>query len=659
MVKRPRSLFRWLRDPVLRFAVAVTVAGAVTLVAAAWLGAFAPMLHPPALLVAFIVLSVALEGVNVRLPSRDDIRVSASSLPAFSALAMYGTGPSLFAFGLAAAIYDVRRGAAPIKTAFNVGQYMLSVGAAGAVLGLAGHAPAAWAAAGAAHLLVNIGLTARVTSMAMAIPFVSQVRAALPGMLCDAALVAYVPIVCVAARTNGLLLVLVALPFLALYWSGREADRRRHEALHDALTGLPNRVLFARRLHQELQRAPHREGGRVDVVLFDLDGFKEVNDALGHGHGDDVLRHVAERLSLTAGDAELVARLGGDEFGAILLDSETPDLVARGLRSAVEEPLVQGDLRLRVTASAGVARWPEHGDDADTLQRHADVAMYRAKTERTNVELYDPAEDPHGPERLELLAELRDGIPRGELVVHYQPKLSLASGRVEGAEALVRWQHPEKGLLYPGAFVELAERSDLMPALSAAVLEISLAQVAEWRAQGLELAVAVNVPPEALHDFSMPSDVEAALARHGLDGSALVLEITESSLMRDALRASEILEALCALGVRVAIDDFGTGYSSLAWLRRLPVHEVKIDRSFVMEMDERASDAAIVQSTVQLGQTLGLSVVAEGVETESALARLREFGCDYAQGFLISKPVPADKLTEWLHERAAPRLRAA
>ena len=242
--------------------------------------------------------------------------------------------------------------------------------------------------------------------------------------------------------------------------------------------------------------------------------------------------------------------------------------------------------------------------------------------------------------------------------MHYQPKLSLRSGLVEGAEALVRWQHPRRGLLGPGEFVELAEQSDLMPALTASVLESALAQVAAWRALGMTMSVAVNVPPEALHDQALPAAVSAALARHGVGGSALHLEITESSLMRDAARATEILDALRALGVRVAIDDFGTGYSSLAWLKRLPVHEIKIDRSFVMEMDERSSDAAIVQSTVQLGQTLGLAVVAEGVETASALERLRSFGCDVAQGYLISRPLPADELTAWLLERGREPLAA-
>jgi diguanylate cyclase (GGDEF)-like protein len=643
-----------MRSPVLRFAWAVIVAGAVALGVAAWQGAFAPLAHPPVVLVLLIGLTVVLEAVMLRVPGQiDDIRVSASSLTGFSALALYGIGPGLAASALGLAVYDLAiRRAEPLKAAFNAAQSTLAVGAAGLVLHRAGHGPAAWATAAAVQLLINNACTMRVTSLAMGAPFWPHVRAGLPAMASDGALLAYTPIVCTVVRVDGWLLALVVVPFAALYWSGRQADRRRHEALHDGLTGLPNRLHFGRRLRQELRRGL----GTVDVVLLDLDGFKEVNDALGHAHGDALLEHVARRLQTCVGEGDLVARLGGDGFGVLLCGVGDPVLVAQRLRVAVAEPLILGEMRLQVSASAGIARWPEHGDDADTILRHADVALHIVKTERTGVEVYDLANDPNSADQLALLGELREGIPRGELAVHYQPKLTLASGLVQGVEALVRWEHPRRGLLGPGDFLDLAARGDLMPALTAAVLDAALAQVAAWRREGLDLAVAVNVPPEALHDRAMPATVAAALERHGLDGTALRLEITESSLMRDAARAVEVLEALRALGVRVAIDDFGTGYSSLAWLKRLPVNELKIDRSFVMEMDDRASDAAIVQSTITLGQTLGLEVVAEGVETTQALERLRGFGCDVAQGYLISRPLPADELTAWLRGR---ELRAA
>jgi diguanylate cyclase (GGDEF)-like protein len=644
------------RSPVLRFAYAVIAAGVAALGVAAWLGAFAVFAHPPVLLLVLLAVSAALERVTIRVPFQaDDTRVSASSLTAFTMLVLYGTGAGIAAFALTLGAYDVLvRRAEPVKIAFNVAQCTLAVSAAGVILDLAGTGPAAWALAAGAQLAINNGSTARVSALAMGVPFSDQLRAAVPGIVSDATLLAYTPIVCAVARANAWLLILVGVPFAALYWSGRQADRRRYESLHDALTGLPNRVLFGRSLRQEL----HRSGGGA-VVLFDLDGFKEVNDALGHSHGDALLCHVADRLNECAGGEDLVARLGGDEFGVLLLGADDPLAAAARLRDAVSIPLTLGEMRLRVSASAGIARWPEDGEDGDELLRHADVAMYHAKGERTGCELYDPAHDPYGPERLALLGELREGINRGELVLHYQPKLALAGERVAGVEALVRWQHPRRGLLGPHEFLELAAQGDLMPALTACVLDTALAQVTAWRAEGLRLSVAVNVPPEALHDRALPSNVEAALARHGLGGDALQLEITESSLMRDAARASTVLEELRAHGVRVAIDDFGTGYSSLAWLKRLPVHEIKIDRSFVMEMDERASDAAIVESTIRLGQTLGLLVVAEGVETVAALERLRAFGCDVAQGYLISRPIPADELTAWLRDHDAGRLRAA
>jgi diguanylate cyclase (GGDEF)-like protein len=647
----------WVRDPVLRFAYAVIAAGFAALGVAVWQGAFAPLAHPPGVLVALIAASLVLEAVTIRVPgSIDDTRVSASSLTGFSALALYGTGAGIAGFGLTLGFYDlVIRRAQPLKGLFNLAQCTLAVGAAGIVLDLFGHGPAAWAAAAAVQLVVNNGCTTRVASLAMGVPFAQQMRAAATGIASDGALLAYTPIVCAVARINGWLLLLVAVPFAALYWSGREADRRRQEALHDALTGLPNRLHFGRRLRQEL----HRAHGAVDVVMLDLDGLKDVNDALGHSHGDDVIVSVARRLEACLGEDGLVARLGGDGYGVLLLGADDPVAVTQRLRAAVAEPLMLGELRVHVAASAGIARWPEHGADDDAVLRHADVALHVAKSERTGCEIYDAAQDPHGPDRLALLTELREGIGRGELAVHYQPKLSLAEARVDGVEALVRWQHPRRGLLGPHEFLDLAARGDLMPALTAAVLDRALAQIVAWRAEGLELTVAVNVPPEALHDRAMPGAVRAALERHGLDGPALRLEITESSLMRDAARAVEVLEDLRALGVRVAIDDFGTGYSSLAWLKRLPVNELKIDRSFVMGMDDGASDVAIVESTIRLGQTLGLEVVAEGVETASALERLHAFGCDVAQGYFISRPQPAAELTAWLQQHADGELRAA
>ena len=676
-----RSLRAQAADPVYRYAYAVIAAGAAAVALAGVHGAFALLEHPTPGFVAIVAMAFAADLVALRLPGQvDDMRFSASNLAAYTALLIFGTGAAVVAFSGVGAVNDgfVRR-LQPIKTAFNAAQYAISMLVSGWVLHLDGGVlpaggvrtiavshMAALVASGLALLVTNNALSMRVSALAMGVRFRDVARAGLPAVLVDGALVAFTPIVVIVADFGAGLLPLLALPFAALFWSGRQADRRCHEAQHDALTGLPNRTMFRARLHQELQRT-RRAGGRVDVLLLDLDGFKEINDTLGHGHGDEVLRLVAERLRGLVRPADVVARLGGDEFGAVILGLEGETelrAVAERLRSALDEPVVLGDLHVRAGASIGMACWPEHGGDAETLLRHADVAMYAAKGDRTGCELYDRERDPYSPERLELLGELRDGIQRGEIVLYYQPKLCLRSGIVKGVEALARWEHPQRGLLGPDAFIELAEQSDLMGALTSRVLRDSLAQAAAWEEAGLDLSVAVNLSPDTLLDDALPATVERALAERSLSPERLQLEITESSLMRDAQRAAKVLEGLREAGVRVSIDDFGTGYSSLAWLKRLPVHEIKIDRSFVGELEAGSSDAAIVESTVRLGQTLGMTVVAEGVETEAALDLLRDFGCDVAQGYLIGRPQPAAILTPWLLAQreaagAAPRLRAA
>jgi EAL domain-containing protein (putative c-di-GMP-specific phosphodiesterase class I) len=300
----------------------------------------------------------------------------------------------------------------------------------------------------------------------------------------------------------------------------------------------------------------------------------------------------------------------------------------------------------------GIAWAGDDSADAEALLRHADVAMHRAKVQRTGIQLYDPATDPYSPERLVLAGELREGISRGELVLHYQPKLAVDSGKVVGVEALVRWRHPERGLVPPNEFIELAERTDVIGALTMNVLRMALGQVASWRRVGIDLPVAVNLPAQMLLDRDLPGDVASMLARFGLSAGSLVLEITEGSLIHDPHGSAQILDVLSGMGVRIAIDDFGTGYSSLAWLKRFPVDEIKVDRSFVTDLASEESDAAIVRSTIELGRSLGMLVVAEGVETTEVLEQLATYGCDVVQGFLISRPVPAAQLVTWLRARA-------
>jgi len=430
----------------------------------------------------------------------------------------------------------------------------------------------------------------------------------------------------------------------------------QHQALHDSLTDLPNRTLFRDRVEQAL-RAARRTGGGVCVMLIDLDRFKEVNDTLGHASGDILLQEVARRLRTPVRESDTVARLGGDEFGVLAAGIATPNdavLLAEKLRDALSEPIAVGGLALEVESSIGIALAPEHGADVETLIRHADVSMYVSKRTHSPA-VYSPKTDHHSRVRLTLVADLRRALERGELVVYYQPQACATTGVVRTMEALVRWEHPVHGLLPPDQFVPLAEQTGLIRPLTLYMLDAALRQCAVWRSAGYDLAVAVNVTGRDLLDLHFPEQVAAAIERAGVAPEALELEITESTIMTDAARARSVLLALSELGVRVAIDDFGSGHSSLGYLKRLPIDVLKIDRSFVMNMTEESDDAVIVRSTIDLGHNLGLQVVAEGVETEEALARLTELGCDSVQGYFLGRPQPTDAV-EWIVRRLARRI---
>jgi diguanylate cyclase len=422
-----------------------------------------------------------------------------------------------------------------------------------------------------------------------------------------------------------------------------ELLRTRELALTDELTGLPNRRLFAERLHAALA---DEDEGSLAVAMVDLDRFKELNDTLGHHAGDLLLGQLGGRLAGAVGEAGVVARLGGDEFALLLPGAGLARAaeVARRIGVALQDPFEIDGLEVVMDASIGAALCPEHGREAEALLQRADVAMYQAKAARTGFSVYEPARDRHSRERLELIAELRRALERDELVLHYQPKVALADGRVAGVEALVRWQHPVHGLRGPGAFLPHAEHTALMRPLTLHVLDTALAQLAAWRVDGLDLDVAVNLAVQNLLDLRTPGQVAELLSRHGLPASALTLEVTESLMLHDPQRAGEVLHDLRELGVGLALDDFGTGYSSLEHLKRLPVDELKIDKSFVMSMDRNPADRAIVASTTALGRSLGLRVVAEGVESGASAAVLAAIRCDLAQGFHYSPPVPADRL---------------
>jgi diguanylate cyclase (GGDEF)-like protein len=382
-------------------------------------------------------------------------------------------------------------------------------------------------------------------------------------------------------------------------------------------------------------------------MLIDLDHFKEINDTLGHHAGDVLLQEVASRLSRELDGAGTVARLGGDEFGVLVASLGRPGdatVIAQRLLGHLRQPFTIEGLTLEVDASIGIACYPAHGEDVEQLNQRADIAMYAAKEGGRGYVMFEPQLDRYSPRRLALAGALRQAIVDGQIVLYFQPKADLETGRIIGVEALARWQHPELGLIGPTEFVPIAEQTGLIGPLTSHVLDEALRQVSEWRDEGLELSVAVNLSARSFLDAQLAAEIPLLLERRGVEARLLELEITESMLMIDPGRAKATLDRLSAIGLSLSVDDFGTGYSSLANLKRLPVHGIKIDKSFVMDMAHDPSDAAIVRSTIDLAHNLGLRVVAEGVENRESWRRLREQGCDLAQGYHVSRPLPGEEL---------------
>jgi diguanylate cyclase (GGDEF)-like protein len=455
---------------------------------------------------------------------------------------------------------------------------------------------------------------------------------------------------------TGLLLFIAAVAALLLL--RRRLLARELEARHDSLTGLLNRAALREELRGAIGEA--RATNKVAALLMlDLDGFKAVNDTLGHPAGDVLLVQVGRTLTESVRPGDAVVRLGGDEF-AILLRNLPDDGRARAVADQLLNRLREGsykvhDIDLSVDASIGIALIPEHGQDTDLLLQHADVAMYQAKRANIGIAVYDAASDPHDITQLGLLVELRRAIASDQLVLHYQPKAQLGTGELTGVEALVRWQHPVRGLLPPAAFVPLAENTGLMAPLTEWVLRNAIGQAARWRATGLRLPVAVNISPRSLHDGDLPGMVLRLLAEASLTSDLLELEITETAIMADPEKAVSVLKHLNAMGVRVAIDDFGAGYTSLTYLKSLPVQTLKIDQAFIAEMLTSDKDTAITESVIALGHRLGMTVVAEGIESEDAWQRLGVLACDEGQGFHLAHPLPADELATWLTGHAGSR----
>ena len=427
-------------------------------------------------------------------------------------------------------------------------------------------------------------------------------------------------------------------------------EQLEFQAMHDMLTGLPNRALFQDRLSNALASAK-RTQDIFALVGIDLDLFKEINDTLGHHAGDLVLKHVANACNKCLRDSDTVARMGGDEFVILLpkvTDMESAVAVAERILATIKEPLYLDEHLVEVSASMGIALFPVHGTDAFTLLTHSDAAMYEAKRHKLGVVVYKSEMGDGRSEAVALKGELRYAINEHHLVLHFQPKIDFSTQTISGVEALVRWQHPRLGLLYPDAFIEMAENSGLIKPLTHEVLRMAMQQIHDWGSQGLIYPVAVNISAINLQDKTFPEVIAGLIAEFDIPSHLLELEVTETAIMKEPLIAIENIRNLSQIGIKISIDDFGTGYSSMAYIQKLLVAKIKIDKSFVMDMGSEAKDEMIVRATIDLAHNLGLAAVAEGVESQEAWDKLHELGCDSAQGYHMSKPLPPDKFLEWV-----------
>jgi diguanylate cyclase (GGDEF)-like protein len=618
----------------------------------------------------FAACAFAGELVSLKVVTRGaEGEVTTSGTFAFAALLVAGPACAVVALICASFVADLLQRKALTKLLFNASQYTVTLTASAFVLTHLTDAPRVgeqfhFAPVDLPGILLAAAVffTVNSTLVAVVIALVQDLKVG--GYLVQdwffqvstgGLLLGLAPMVALAADFALPSVALLFLPLLAVHRGGRQAIAKEHQAVHDSLTGLPNRSLFRHQIEQVVN-AGRRADRTAAVMLIDLDHFKEINDTLGHHAGDRLLQEVSQRLRASLDEQDMVARLGGDEFGVLLLDVPGHDeasAVAERLLTQLREPFSIEGLTLEVDASIGIACAPEHGSAVEQLIQRADIAMYAAKEGGRGHVLFEPQLDRYSPRRLSLAGALRSAIADGEIVLYFQPKAELSTGQITGVEALARWQHPRLGLIGPSEFVPIAEQTGLIGPLTSHVLEVALRQLAVWGEQGEELSVAVNLSARSFLDAQLAVEIPRLLERTGVDAQRLELEITESMLMLDPARAKATLERLSAIGLSLSVDDFGTGYSSLANLKRLPVDVIKIDKSFVIDMPHDASDAAIVRSTIDLAHNLGLKVVAEGVESHEAWRRLEELGCDLAQGFHVSRPLPAEAMTRLLAERRA------
>ena len=590
------------------------------LTSSSWLATVVAVAYP----MSDLVLVAAVAGIAV-LGGR---RIGNRWLLLLVGLMVFAAADVVYALQVAANTYVV---GTPLDAGWAIGLALMALWVDGVERTDRAAAPETNPATGKAALLMPVVATAAglgVLLVSSQVPL-STLAVALAG----------VTLVAAAARTQ-----------VAFRQVASMADLRRLASTTDDLTGLPNRRALYAEGHARLVEPQRRPQA---LLMLDLDKFKEVNDSLGHHAGDLLLVQVGARLSEHLREGDLLARLGGDEFAVLLQDAghdEAVDVAVK-LRAVLAGPFALEDIALHTSVSVGIALFPDHGRDLSALLRRADIAMYKAKTSGTGQHVYDSADDADDATRLQTVEELRTALTTDQLVLCYQPKVDLDTGDVNSVEALVRWDHPTRGLLYPDSFLNLVEESGLMPGLTRVVLAQALDQVAKWHVQGRPLSVAVNLSASSLVDADLPEQVASMLAARGVPPRALQLEITEDFLMADRDRAREILTQLRHSGVQISVDDYGTGYSALSYLRDLPVDELKLDRSFVFPMADDARAAALVASTIDLAHSLGLRIVAEGVETEVAYSELARLGCDQAQGYYMSRPVPAAELDYWLNNR--------
>jgi diguanylate cyclase (GGDEF)-like protein len=659
-------------SPLWNYITAVTVAGLGTLLIAVH-GLPEPgisgLLGQPLL---WVIAALALLGELRRIvtPGKSAPDAGAVSVTfCFAALLYWGFPVAAVLRAITTLVVALSARRAPFRAFFNVAQLTLSLAAAATVLWAAHIQPAParpWVPAGgqlgsvalaaAAYFTCNFVLVGMAIALHARASLLATLRRALPYQaFVTLALLSAAPLVVVAMNRSVLLLLLFLLPLSAIYANAAMSLNREYQALHDQLTGLPNRTLLLRRTADALTEA-RRTGAKCGFLLLDLDRFKEVNDTLGHPLGDGLLQVIAYRLACSVRPGDVVARLGGDEFAVLLPAVRTITVaaeVAARLRAALAETVRLEGMTFEIEASVGIAMYPDDAATVEVLLQRADVAMYLAKERRTGVEAYVAQADRYSPARLSLLGDLRRGIDRGEFELHYQPKVFLATGQAAGMEALLRWQHPVRGLLGPAEFIPLAEHSFLMRELTVHVVQLALRQASAWRRSGLVVQLSVNVSRRDLLDAGLAAMIERELAGHGLPPGVLLLEISEQALDREAADIAGGLNALRALGIELSVDDFMTGYCSVGRLKEMSIGEVKIDPSFVAAVASSPDTELIVRSAVHLLRGLGIRSVAEGVESPQVAASLRAMGCDVAQGWQFSRPLNAAAAGAWLARRPA------